>query len=244
MKQTQSEVRDPTASPTGHITVDPAMHEPVRFDRASEVYEALNLSHIGCDTTHPTPANSKLAPCLPENPIPGDVPIDPVHTGSANAAPSSPTATQPIQSTLAPSQPTRAAPAPSKPIASAPASHNLAPPKCTITLFNGDMVPCTRTPTTSAPSDRNPTAPVPINRVLIDPDPGDVAPNPAGAIASIDPAFTSAVPVDPNLVSLTHPKAISVKPKLRLVLLVCPAIQCPLGLSLLGPVSASHCSNR
>jgi hypothetical protein len=178
IQQTQSEVRDPAASPTGHITVDPAMHEPVRFDWASEVYEALDLSPIGRDTTHPTPANSKLAPRPPENPVPGDVPVDPVRTRSANAAPSSPAATQLIQSPHPPPQLDRATPKPA------------------VTPQNGNVAPRACTPATGVPSVRTPAVLVPINPVPVDPDPDDVATNPAGvALAKTEP--TNRMPINP-----------------------------------------------
>jgi hypothetical protein len=105
-------------------------------------------------------ASSKLAPHLPENPVPRDVPVDPVHTGSANAAPSSPTATQLIQST----------PPPLQLICTL---H-----KRTVTLSTGDKAPHTRTPTTGMPSSHNPAVSMPINSIPVDPDPSDVVIDP------------------------------------------------------------------
>ena len=76
---TQDEVGDPTPSPTARLAFDAMLHEPVRFDWAAEVDEALDLSLVA-------PSNS-TAP-TPVNPIPSDVMVDPVCIAFANPMPS------------------------------------------------------------------------------------------------------------------------------------------------------------
>jgi hypothetical protein len=181
IEETRSEVRDCTLSPTARAASDTTkQHEPARFDWASEVDDFLGLSPVAHNTSQPVPII----------PIPCDVPIDPVRTGFANAAPS-------------------------KPSASAPASPDLAPPKRTTNSSNGDVVACACIPAASAPSDRTPAAsvlvyPAPAAPILIDPDPGDNPINPNRTsksatipsahpnLISIHPAFARAVLIDPD----------------------------------------------
>jgi len=154
------------------------------FDWASEVDEASGLSLFAHNTPQPGPFNP--SPVCPDDPAPGDIPIDPVRTGSANAAPSSPTATQLIQSAHPPSQLDRATPKP----AVTPQNANVAPRACT--------------PATGVPSDRTPAASVPISPVPVDPDPGDVA---------ADLAKSTATQIVENEMRTTAPQPVRAPPK-------------------------------
>jgi hypothetical protein len=89
----QSEVQTPVPLPTACLAFNPMLHEPVRFDWAAEVDEALSLSPI-------TLSNCTPAASVPNNLIPDDIPVDPVCTKSTNSTPCSPTApTQPVRTT-------------------------------------------------------------------------------------------------------------------------------------------------
>jgi hypothetical protein len=112
-----------------------------------------------------------------------------------------------------------ASPKPAPPLLGAPVTPPQtvhAPPKPIVTPSNNDVAAHAHTPTMDALSNCNPAASVPINPVPVDPDPGDVAPNPARLsltntapalinpdLITILPAFMSAVPVDPDLVHAT-----------------------------------------
>jgi hypothetical protein len=92
IEETQREVRDRAVLDTT------TLHEPARFDRAAEVDEAFSLSPVVHNT--PQPMSVDPAPVFPNNPVPGDVIVDPVRTTSANTPHCSPTA---IPSTPSPS---------------------------------------------------------------------------------------------------------------------------------------------
>jgi len=156
IQQSQGELQDLAASPIDGTAVDPESHEPVRFDRATDIDESPSPVPTFVNT-NPDRSTPKPAPRLPENPVPRDVPVDPVRTKSAYEVPRSPTAIQLIQSTHPPSQLVRA------------------PPKRTVTSSTGDEAPHACTPATGVPSSHNPAASVPISPVPVDPDPGELA---------------------------------------------------------------------
>jgi hypothetical protein len=95
----EAEQREANAGKHDRTATTQSMH--TRFDWADDVDEALGLIPVECNTTQPASVNPAHIP--PNNPIPNDVPIDPVRTAFANAAPSSPTTILPVMPTPSPS---------------------------------------------------------------------------------------------------------------------------------------------
>ena len=181
---TQSEVRDPAPSPTAYIMSDAMLHEPARFDWAAEVDKAHGLSPIApSNSTTPIPAP------IPVNPVPSDVTVDPVRITFANpeptdsdpADPNAVVCVDPIR--ITPSQLMHADPVACKvanePVRVTPAS-----------AVRSEPIPVDPASTSSVDATANPINPIrialantaPTNIIPVDPDPGDMAPNPDGVL--------------------------------------------------------------
>jgi hypothetical protein len=209
---TQGEVRDPAPSPTDGTAVDPEPDEPERFDWATDIDESPGPvpTFVNAKPDHtPAPVDPvysphapvALASAVPANPVPGDVPIDPVRTRSANAAPSNPTASAPANPDPTPPK-CITTPIVVDETRTTASQLDRALPKRTVTPQNGDVAPAVTLASTA------PTAPTPVNPV-----PSDVMIDPVRiAFANPVPCSTTIIPPMQPVSSPSNDPATPAKP--------------------------------